>query len=549
MNTPGETFREEITNLLADLEAALLELEDHPDDTDLVDTAFRAIHTIKVAGGIFGFHKISEFTHHLANAFDLVRSGELVVTKHLINIALDSGDHIRSLLYDFDSRSGLVAEGRALMDQFGTLLSLGTAAVVAADKPRGTTGHNSQPNATYRIRQAPVVDEGSGNLKVSTRRLNILMDLAGRLLTAQARLNQSANTLADADLTNVAEEIDRLTTELRDNTLAIRTMPIGTTFARFRRLVRDLADELDKEIELSIEGAATELDKTVIDRLGDPLVHLIRNCIDHGIESPAVREAAGKPRKGTLHLSAVHSESSAVIKIKDDGSGFDAVAIRAVAIERGVLAADLKPTPVELYKLVFEAGFSTASSSSGVSERGMGMYVVRRSIESLHGKVWIDSEAGSGSTVTIEMPLTLAIFDGLLVQVGGDRYVLPFSQVEECIELNGSNIVQRDGSPLIEVRGVLVPHVRLREWFDLPGAAEPPAIEQIVVTHLDGQRFGFTVDQVIGQHQTVIKDLGKLYDGVKGLSGATILDDGSVALILDAPKLARCVTAESASIH
>jgi two-component system chemotaxis sensor kinase CheA len=238
MNTPGETFREEITNLLTDLEAALLELEDHPNDTDSVDTAFRAIHTIKVAGGIFGFHKISEFTHHLTNAFDLVRSGELVVTKQLINIALGSGDHIRSLLYEFDSRSGLDAEGRALMDQFGTLLSPGIAEVVAADKPRETADHNSQPNAAHRIRQAPAVDEGSGNLKVPTSRLNILMDLVGRLVTAQARLNQSANTLADADLTNVAEEIERLTAELRDNTLAIRMMPIGTTFARFRRLVR-----------------------------------------------------------------------------------------------------------------------------------------------------------------------------------------------------------------------------------------------------------------------------------------------------------------------
>ena len=534
MNTPEETFREEIKELLADLEAALLELEDHPDDTNSVDTAMRAMHTIKSAGGVFGFDKISKFTHHLVNAFDLVCCGDLAVTKDLINIALDSGDHIRDLLDNVDSCPGLDAEGRALMEQFGNLLLLEPAAVAVADKPREKTNHDSQLSATYRIRMVPaapveqriarqardqhMADESTVNVKAPASRLDILMDLVGELVIAQARLNRSASTLADADLTNVAEEIERLTAELRDNTLGIRMMPIGTAFVHFRRLVRNLAGELGKEIELVTEGAATELDITVIDRLGDPLVHLIHNCIDHGIEKPAAREAAGKPRKGTVHLSAVHSDSNVVIQIKDDGAGLDAEAIRANTI-------------------------------SNVPGRGVGMDVVRRSIESLRGKVWIDSEPGSGSTVTVELPLTLAIIDGLLVQVGCDRYVLPLSQVDECIELTTNDIVQRKGNRLIEVRGKLVPYVRLREWFDQQGEAERPAIEQIVVTRIGKERFGFTVDQVIGQHQTVIKGLGKLYDGVKGLSGATILSDGTVALILDAPKLVQCVAAESASIH
>lgn len=389
--------------------------------------------------------------------------------------------------------------------------------------------------------------EKAANVKVPAERLDILMDLVGELVIAQARLNQTAGNLLDAELTSVAEEIERLTTELRDNSLGLRMLPIGTTFARFRRLVRDLSSELGKEIELITEGAETELDKTVIDRLGDPLVHLIRNSIDHGIEMPDVREAAGKSGKGRVHLSAVHSESHVVIQIKDDGAGLNAEAIRAKAIERGDLGEASDPSPEELYNLVFDAGFSTAKTVSNVSGRGVGMDVVKRSIESLRGKVWIESQPGVGSTVTVELPLTLAIIEGLLVQVGEERYVLPLSLVEECIELTASDIEQSNGNRLIEVRGELVPYLRLREWFGQQ--SKQPAIEQVVVTRIGDSRFGFTVDQVIGQQQTVIKPLGKLYQGVEGMSGATILGDGQVALILDLPKLGQGMSGNAVSFH
>ena len=248
-----------------------------------------------------------------------------------------------------------------------------------------------------------------------------------------------------------------------------------------------------------------------------------------------------------MHLSAVHSESQVVIKIKDDGAGLDAEAIRSKAIERGVINEDAEYSPQELYDLVFDAGFSTAKTVSNVSGRGVGMDVVKRSIESLRGKVSIDSEPGAGSTVTVELPLTLAIIEGLLVKVEDECYVLPLSLVEECIEINRDTLMQSNGNQLIEVRGELVPYMRLREWF---GKDNPhPDIEQIVVTRMGDSRFGFTVDQVIGQHQTVIKGLSKVYEGVKGLSGATILGDGTVALILDAPKLVQSMTMEYSSIH
>ncbi len=700
MSTPEETFREEAAELLSDLEAALLELEDEPNDAASVDRTFRAMHTIKGAGAMFGFDKLSAFTHHLENAFDQVRSGELMVTKELINIALGSGDHIRSLLDAVDSSPGLEAEGEALLKQLGNLLPDHTdeSAAAAKVKPMEKETRSKDADATYRIRFTPAVDalangmdplpilrelaalgpchittltgevptlaeldaeschltwnlilttdqgrnsiddvfifvqddwcisvaaidqdgngsdevadkpvgeilvergdatpkqiqealghqkrigeilseegqvppekvqaalaeqqvvgkahkarkakEGAANVKVPAERLDSLMDLVGELVIAQARLNQTAGNLLNPELTSVAEEIERLTTELRDNSLGLRMLPIGTTFARFRRLVRDLSNELGKEIELVTQGAETELDKTVIDRLGDPLVHLIRNSIDHGIELPDVRESAGKPRKGKVHLSAVHSESHVVIRIKDDGAGLKADAIRAKAIERGVLSEASDPAPEELYNLVFDAGFSTAKSVSNVSGRGVGMDVVKRSIESLRGKVWIDSEPGQGSTVTVELPLTLAIIEGLLVQVGEERYVLPLSLIEECIELTTADAESGNGNRLIEIRGELVPYLRLREWFSQQG--KRPPIEQIVVTRIGDSRFGFTVDQVIGQHQTVIKPLGKLYEGVKGLAGATILGDGAVALILDAPKIVQCLTAESQTVH
>ena len=701
MNSPEDTFRDEASELLSDLEVALLELEDQPDDAESVDRAFRAMHTIKGAGAMFGFDKLSDFTHHLENAFDQVRSGDLMVTTELINVALGSGDHIRSLLDERNPSPELETKGEILLAQLSNLLpdsAAGSAALIQTESVENKVADSNAIDAIYRIRFTPAADalangmdplpilrelkalgachittltaevptlaaldseschltwdlilttdrgrnsiedvfifvqddwcisveavveddhwsehptdkpmgeilvergdvtaeqvkqalahqkrigeilseegqvppekveaalteqqvigkahkehqakEKAANVKVPAERLDILMDLVGELVIAQARLNQTAGNLLDAELTSVAEEIERLTTELRDNSLSLRMLPIGTTFARFRRLVRDLSNELGKEIELITEGAETELDKTVIDRLGDPLVHLIRNSIDHGIERPDVREAAGKPRKGKVHLSAVHSESHVVIKIKDDGAGLNAEAIRAKAKERGILTEASDPSPEELYNLVFAAGFSTAKTVSNVSGRGVGMDVVKRSIESLRGKVWIESQPGMGSTVTVELPLTLAIIEGLLVQVGEERYVLPLSLVEECIELTASDIEQSNGNRLIEVRGELVPYLRLREWFGQRD--KQPAIEQIVVTRIGDSRFGITVDQVIGQHQTVIKPLGKLYQGVEGMSGATILGDGEVALILDIAKLTQGMSSKAVHLH
>jgi two-component system chemotaxis sensor kinase CheA len=316
-------------------------------------------------------------------------------------------------------------------------------------------------------------------------------------------------------------------------------LPIGTTFSKFKRLVRDLSGELKKHIVLLTEGAETELDKTVIERLNDPLVHLIRNCIDHGIELPDAREAAGKPRQGTIHLSAAHSGANVLIRITDDGAGLDADAIRAKAAEKGLIAADAELSEKETFALIFAPGFSTARQITSVSGRGVGMDVVKRSIDALRGTVEVSSQKGVGTTITLKLPLTLAIIDGLLVKVGDGHYVLPLSIVEECVELTREDVVSAHGRHMTYVRGEIVPYIRLRERFLVGGHA--PDMEQIVITESSGGKVGFVVDKVVGEHQTVIKTMGRMYNKVDVISGATILGDGTVALIMDVSKLVESV--------
>jgi two-component system chemotaxis sensor kinase CheA len=379
----------------------------------------------------------------------------------------------------------------------------------------------------------------SASVRVHAYKLDKLVDLVGELVTVQARLTQTASNGGNALLLSIAEEVERLTAELRDNTMSIRMLPIGTIFNKFKRLVRDLSQNLGKDVELVAEGAETELDKTVIERLHDPLVHLIRNSIDHGIEPSGEREAAGKPRQGTVRLSAVHSGAHVLIRIQDDGKGIDAEAIRAAAEERGLIAPGATLTEKDQYALIFAPGFSTAKAVSDVSGRGVGMDVVKQAIDSLRGTVEIASEQGKGATITLSLPLTLAIIDGFLTRIGGDHFVFPLSLVDECVELESA---QTGGSDLLNIRGDVVPFIRLRDRFGINGGG--PAHEQVVITKTGTAKVGFVVDHVLGGHQTVIKNLGAMYKNADGVSGATILGDGSVALILDVPKLVQSVEQE-----
>jgi len=384
------------------------------------------------------------------------------------------------------------------------------------------------------------------SLRVSTGKLDSLVNLVGELVTVQARLSQTALVSGMTELLLIAEEVERLTGSLRESAMNIRMLPIGTTFSKFKRLVRDLSVGLGKEIEMTADGAETELDKTVIERLGDPLIHIIRNSISHGIEQPEAREAAGKPRKGAIHLSALHSGAHVLIQVRDDGAGLDRDAIRTKAVEKGFLQPDATPTDRELFSLIFAPGFSTAKTVTDVSGRGVGLDVVKKTIDALRGSITLTSQRGMGTTITLRLPLTLAIIDGLLVTIDKQYYVMPLSFVHECVELTAGDKKGNHGRHIASVRGEIVPYIHLREQFRIEG--DPPAIEQIVITETDGKRVGFVVDIVIGGHQTVIKNLGTYYQYVEGISGATILGDGTVALILDVPKLVRAVEKEEVHI-
>ena len=376
----------------------------------------------------------------------------------------------------------------------------------------------------------------TATLRVPAAKLDSLLDIVGELVTVQARLSGHALASADAEMNFIAEEVERLTERLRGSAMSLRMLPIGETFGRFKRLVHDLSAELGKKAELTAEGNDTELDKTVIEQLSDPLVHLVRNAVDHGIEAPEARLAMGKPATGTVRLSARHSGAFVLIQVSDDGAGMDRDAIRARAAERGLIRADAALTDEEIFALTFTAGFSTASRVTSVSGRGVGMDVVKRSMDQVRGTLAVTSRRGVGTVVTLKIPLTLAIIDGLLVDAGGSSFVAPLSNVFGCIELKREHGAPPGRHKLVDVRGELVPCIALRERFALEG--EPPLIEQAIVADTLNGRFGFVVDRVIGDHHAVIKKLGSLYRQVGDVSGATILGDGTVALILDLDKMA-----------
>ncbi len=314
--------------------------------------------------------------------------------------------------------------------------------------------------------------DNASSLRVPAVKLDQFVDLVGELVTVQARLSELSSRRDDAEVTAVSEEVERLTSALRESSMNIRMMPIRGTFEKFRRLVHDLARDLNKNVELTIEGADTELDKTVIEQLGDPLMHLIRNSMDHGIEPADVRAASGKSLTATIHLAARHSGASVLVTVTDDGRGIDSDAVRRRAVERGLISAEAQLNESQIFALLFEPGFSTAAQVTDVSGRGVGMDVVRQRVESLRGAVEVESKPGQGTSVTLRLPLTMAIIDGLLVGVGDACFVLPLASTLECIELTREDIARANGKHIANVRGDLVPYIRLREHFQV-GSERP----------------------------------------------------------------------------
>lgn len=401
----------------------------------------------------------------------------------------------------------------------------GEAAAVAAPVVAAQAG----PQAG--VQAAPMAAHSAATIRVSAERLDALMDAVGELVIVEARLTELARQSRDAALMTTAEQITRLAAGLRDATMTMRMVPMRSLVGRFRRLVTELSDRLAKPVTFAVLGEDTELDKTVIEKLADPLVHVLRNALDHGMETPAHRQDSGKPATGVIELSAEHAGAEVLIRVRDDGRGMDPAKIRAKAVAQGLVAHDAVLTEAQIFGLVFEPGFSTATEVTDLSGRGVGMDVVRRTIESLRGAIEIDSKLGQGTTVTLRLPLTLAIIEGLLVEVGGEKYTLPMAAVHEIVALPQDRAEPKRTGDFLDIRGRFVPFLRLRSLFGCAGAA--PAEQNVVIVSAGEQRVGIVVDRIVGTNQTVIKQMSKLHAGVRAVSGATILGDGSVALILD----------------
>ncbi len=697
MNAQLEGFLLEMGELLTEVEDAILEVENSSDsqsENDAVNRLFRAMHSIKGIAGMFGFDLITDFTHHVESALDLVRNGELPVSKELINLVLRSHDLISELLDSTEGETELPDTGHVIISSLTDLI--GSNSAEDSENETNNSGKNKEDCSdlnsgtlfTYRITFKPnieffesgnsieelltsvnelgdvlfhpdysslpiiddlnpeqcliswelilttkcdrnaicdififaedhcsleitlideigdsqdtddqeykrlgeiLVDRGAiskdtlndvlsessrigdilvdkhlvepkdvesalveqkqvrntrekrnkaitnATIRVQAQKLDSLVSLVGELVTAQARLTSVGLERNDSEINDIAETLENLVSGLRDETMSIRMVPIDSTFTTFKRLVRDLSGELGKEINLNMLGGDTELDKTVIERLKDPLVHIVRNSVDHGIESTGQREKLGKNRVGNLTLKAEHAGAFVQITVEDDGAGLNLKRIKEKAVERGLITPEAQLSDQEISMLVFAPGFSTADTVTDISGRGVGMDVVKQNIEALRGSIAVDTKLGEGTKIILRLPLTLAIIDGLMVQVAGEYYIIPLSMVEECMDLDMAEVEKIKGRNIINLRGKALPFVKLRDSLLLEG--DEPSMEQVVITSVNGMEVGFVVDHVIGSHQTVIKSLGPGLRQAKHISGATILGDGTVALILDVQKL------------
>ncbi|NVO24616.1 chemotaxis protein CheA [Donghicola mangrovi] len=642
-----EIFRQEAEALMEALQEGLLVLKDTPDDLEVVAGVFRALHTIKGTGAMFGFSRLASFVHNFEAAFEAVRSGKAVVTPELVNVALTAYDLIAELLeggdpdpakdaeltaalnaattgeaapataaapaakkdaapakieswdlqfrlpQDFmeiggnpiamldelrevggdsvsvrlltdrlppiaqmDPRAlyagfqvtlpGTIKEG-AIRDVFmfhEDQMELNLTAVHAAEAaapapaeapkaaaPAAPAAPAAEPKAETAAKANKAASAAVAQLRVAADRVDLIMDRVGELVIAEARLAAIAAQLQNEALLGVVEDIQRLALGLRDSTMALRMTPLSSIMGRFRRLSHDLAETTGKTFDFIVEGEETELDKTVVEKLTDPLVHMIRNSVDHGLETPEQRAEAGKPERGLVKLSARHAGAEVIIEIIDDGRGMNEAAIRKRAIERGLMTEDSDIPRSEVLKMVLEPGFSTAEQVTALSGRGVGADVVKQAIESLNGSIDITSEPGFGTTFCLRLPLTLAIIEGLLIGVANDRYALPLLAVEQILELPEKLAKGDSATDVIELNNELVPVLRLRQVFNRTGT--PAAHPKIVIVGANDTRVGLVVDEIIGTNQTVIKQLSPLHSRLKIFSGATILGDGCVALILD----------------
>jgi two-component system, chemotaxis family, sensor kinase CheA len=520
------------------MEQALVQMESNPSDLELLHTIFRVAHSIKGNATSLELPELAGFAHVVEDLLDVFREQQALPGPDLISLLLKAVDELRAMVSA--AQSGPVAltqDQRALRKEIAKEVEKRSKRVVSTSGAREETGSgaklDSLPNPNHRT------------LRADVDKLDHMLNLTGEIVIAQGRLRQMIEKLGGEQGRAILEmhrEAERLYMDLQSEVMSIRMVPVGPLFRQFVRSVRDLAKGHGKMARLEVTGGDVEVDTTVLEQLKDPLVHLLRNAVDHGLEKPEAREQKGKNACGVIKLSAAHSGGNIVVTMQDDGAGFDRQRILEKARRVGLVSAKDEIRDEDIYSLVFQAGFSTAESVTDLSGRGVGLDVVRRNIDNLRGTVEITSTAGKGSTVTIRLPLTLAIIEGFSVKVGSEVFIVPLEHVTECTELPAEQR-SAEASGILSLRGDPLPYVRLRRAFSLSG--EVPKKENIVVVKINEFYAGIAVDELLGGMQTVVKPLGRAFRAVHGIAGSTVLGDGRVGLILDVPSLLRGVMQSS----
>lgn len=538
-----QVFLAESEEHLSVMEEALLALESRPKDPELLQALFRGAHTLKGNAASLGFGPLSDLSHAMEDIMQRLRSGVMVVSGEDITLLLEGVDALRQMVAAANEGS---EEMTSFQQRVRARLQEAARKVPREDDER-TEGH--PPGGAGSALSLDPGEQERGRtrtIRVAIDRMDRMMNLAGEIAIAHARLRQlltgndggKRETLFEAH-----EEAEHLFLELQELIMKVRMVPVGPLFRPYHRIVRDTAKRNGKYAQLVIEGDDVEVDTTVAEHLKDPMTHMIRNAISHGIESPEVRRSCGKDPSGRIVLRSFHDAGNIVIELKDDGAGFNRQKILQRAVEKGLLAHGHTPTDQQIDQFVFEPGFSTAEDVTELSGRGVGMDVVRRNIDAIGGSVSVESQEGRGAIFTVRLPLTLAIIHGFSVGVGRQTYVIPIDAVIECHEMPNEIRSGPNGQGMMTLRELPVPVFRLRDYWKIDGAC-PNRENVVMVRHLGGLA-GIAVDVLYGEHQAVIKPMGKLFHNVAGVAGSTIMGDGSVALILDVPSLLREVCSKN----
>lgn len=535
-------FVSESHEYVAAAEQALLVLEENPDDRPALDTVFRAFHTVKGVAAVLGFATVADFAHRAESLLTPIRDGRVRFGSEYATLSLRAVDMIRSLV----GRTAATLQGQAfaLPDGYAELMdALEHPERIAADarpsrEPRPVPEAPPAGDPAAAVAQAAHATTASAEawVRVRTDRLDQLMDIVGELVIAHAMVAADGRVMTDQsrDLARKVAHAGKTVRELQDLSLSLRMVPLRATFQKMTRVVRDTARRVARRVDLVTDGEETEIDRKLVDALADPLVHMVRNAVDHGIEPPEHRLRAGKPAAGTVRLFAYHAGGNVVVELSDDGRGLDRDQLIARALEKGLIGSADGLSDQDVFQLIFEPGFSTAAAVTDVSGRGVGMDVVRRAIESLNGRVDISSVKGKGTTFSVRIPLTLAITDGMLVRVGGERYIVPSSNIRITIRPEPSCLKTVAGrGELVILRGEAIPMFRLHRIFGVDGAVEDPTRGLVVIVGENEGCSALLVDDLLGKQQVVTKSLGEFIGKVPGVSGGAILGDGRVGLILD----------------